>query len=93
MIKNVRDNHKKPVIIAHLSYMRFIDDLYELGADYVILPHLVASEWLSNLIEKKQYNRRTIKRLCREQKERLKLKHTLPPQDNQYDNIINNQAK
>ncbi len=93
MIKNVRDNHKKPVIIAHLSYTRFIDDLYEVGADYVILPHLVASEWLSNLIEKKQYNRRTIKRLCREQKDRLQLKHTLPQKNDQYDNIINNQIK
>lgn len=78
MIKAVREKYKRPIIIANLSYARFLDEMYEAGADYVMMPHLISGEWLGDLIKKGKCDRLTMKKLFKSQKEQLKLKYTLP---------------
>lgn len=77
MIKYVRDNFPKPIIIGTLSYIRFLDEMYEAGADYVMMPHLIAGDWLANVLKEEEWNRRTMKRLSREQRGQMLLKHGL----------------
>ena len=77
MIKHVRENHSKPIIIGTLSYIRFLDEMYEAGADYVMMPHLVAGDWLADILRGEEWNRRTTKKLVRKQREQMVLKHTL----------------
>ena len=43
---------KKPVIICTLYNKKYLDRLYEAGADYVMLPHLLSGTWMSGLISK-----------------------------------------
>jgi hypothetical protein len=81
MIRVVRERHLKPVIIANLSYSRFLDEMYQAGADYVMMPHLITGSWISDILRNKRYNRNTIKKLVRNQKQEMKLLHTLPSQD------------
>jgi hypothetical protein len=77
MIKHVRENYKKPIIIGTLSYVRFLDEMYEAGADYVMMPHLIGGNWLAGILKEEAWNRRTMKKLFREQKEQMILKNNL----------------
>lgn len=78
MIKNIREKHLKPIIIANLSYSRFLDEMYDAGADYVMMPHLLSGRWISDILKKGAINRRVTKRLVSEQRSEMKLKYTLP---------------
>ena len=78
MIKNVRELHTKPIIVATLAYSRFLQEMYDAGADYVMLPHLVCGEWMDSILKEEPWNRRTMKKLIREQKDQMKLKFNLP---------------
>ncbi|MDA3839938.1 MAG: cation:proton antiporter [Patescibacteria group bacterium] len=78
MIKHVRESHSKPIIIGTLSYVRFLNEMYEAGADYVMMPHLIAGDWLANILKGEDWNRKTTKKLVRQQREQMLLKHTLP---------------
>ncbi len=51
--------------------------MYEAGADYVMMPHLVAGDWLADILRGEEWNRRTTKKLVRKQREQMVLKHTL----------------
>jgi len=79
MIKHVRESYPKPIIIGNLSYARFLDEMYEAGADYVMMPHLIGGEWISKILNEEIINRRTMRRLVREQKSQLILRHTINP--------------
>ncbi|MDD5086803.1 MAG: cation:proton antiporter [Candidatus Nanoarchaeia archaeon] len=48
----------KPIVILTGRQIRDALDLYELGADYVILPHFLGGEFTSRLIEKAKMNRK-----------------------------------
>lgn len=78
MIKNVREKYPEPIIIANLSYSKFLKEMYEAGADYIMMPHLITGEWLSNVIKKTSCNRRVMKKLAREQAEQMVLRFNLP---------------
>ncbi len=77
MIKMVREKHPKPIIIANLSYGRFLNEMYDAGADYVMMPHLISGVWMSNILKKGDCNRRAMKKLAKEQKEQMELKYVL----------------
>ncbi len=77
MIKKVREHHKKPIIISNLSYSRFLNEMYDAGADYVMIPHLIGGEWISNILKNNSWNRTIMKKLVREQKKQTILKYTL----------------
>jgi Kef-type K+ transport system membrane component KefB len=78
MIKNIREMHTKPIIVATLAYSRFLEEMYEAGADYIMLPHLICGDWMDNVLKNEAWNRHTMKKLIREQKEQRKLKFNLP---------------
>ena len=78
MIRNVREMHSKPIIIATLSYSRFLQEMYDAGADYVMMPHLICGNWMDKILKNEAWNRRTMKKLIREQSEQRKLKFNLP---------------
>jgi len=73
LIKHVRERYAEPIIIANLSYNRFSEEMYAAGADYIMMPHLMAGEWLGNLLKSGKLTRSAIKKLVIAQKESLKL--------------------
>jgi Kef-type K+ transport system membrane component KefB len=76
LIKHVRDKSKKPYIIANLYENKYLEDLYEAGADYVMMPHLLGGSWVSNVIKNDPWTKRTFSRLRKDQKEEMKLRFT-----------------
>jgi len=58
LINYFRAKHKNITIIATLYNKRHLNNLYEAGADYVMLPHLLSGTWMANLITKGMLNRK-----------------------------------
>ncbi|RLC38070.1 hypothetical protein DRH27_03175 [Candidatus Falkowbacteria bacterium] len=81
LIKQVRKFNKKTLIIANLSHMKFLDDMYKAGADYIMMPHLVTGQWMADILKKNNWNRDMFKKLTQAQKQEMKLRFTLgsPP--------------
>lgn len=77
LIKHVRLNNEKAIVIANLSHSALLHDLYSLGADFVIMPHLVSGQWMADVLKNQPWNRTTFNKLCRDQKEEMRLRFTL----------------
>ncbi|MBI5222151.1 MAG: cation:proton antiporter [Candidatus Magasanikbacteria bacterium] len=77
MIQYVRKLSDKPIIIASLFHSFYLEDLYEAGANYVMMPHLLGGQWMSEILRGKPWSRETFKKLRQEQREELKLRYTV----------------
>ena len=77
MIKYVRKLSDKPIIIANLFHNFYLEDLYEAGANYVMMPHLLGGQWISEVLRGKPVSKETFKKLRQEQREELKLRYTV----------------
>ena len=76
LIQQIKKRNKKAFVIANLYHNTHLDDLYEAGADYVMMPHLLQGRWIADVIHNQAWRRTTFKKLRKEQKEAMKLKHT-----------------
>jgi Kef-type K+ transport system membrane component KefB len=52
LINFVRQVNPKAILIASLYHKKYLEALYEAGADYVILPHLLGGSWAAEIIAK-----------------------------------------
>jgi Kef-type K+ transport system membrane component KefB len=77
LIKHVRLTNEDILIISNLSHLKFMDDLYDAGADYIMMPHLLSGLWMANILKNNSWNRETFKELTKTQKQELRLKFTL----------------
>lgn len=77
LITYVRRINDKAIIIANLYQNHFLDDLYEVGASYVMMPHLLGGQWVSEVLKFHPWNLKTFKILREEQKEEMKLRYTM----------------
>jgi len=48
----VRSRNKKAIIIASLYNKKYSERLYQAGADYILLPHILSGAWLAEIIQK-----------------------------------------
>ena len=82
LINKLRRKNKDAIVIVTARQISEAFELYNLGADYVILPHFLGGEHTAELIEraktnKKIYEKEKLKQI-KELKERLKEKHEHP---------------
>lgn len=76
MIKYVRKLSDKPIIIANLFHNFHLEDLYEAGANYVMMPHLLGGQWMSEVLRRHSWTTATFKDLRQKQREELRLRYT-----------------
>ncbi len=76
MIQYVRKHNKKAVVVANLYHNTYLDDLYEAGANYVMMPHLLGGQWISDVLKDHPWTKHTFKDLKKEQKDEMKLRFT-----------------
>ncbi|HAT04050.1 MAG TPA: hypothetical protein DCS29_04760 [Candidatus Magasanikbacteria bacterium] len=76
MIQHIRKTNKKCIVIANLYHNTHLDDLYEEGADYIMMPHLLGGQWISEILKEHPWTQKTFKDLRREQREEMKLRFT-----------------
>jgi Kef-type K+ transport system membrane component KefB len=81
MVRHVRKLSQKPIIVANLYHNIHLDDLYEAGADYIMMPHLLGGQWITEVLRNHAWTRRTFKKLKREQKGEMKLRFTADTYD------------
>ncbi|MFH1946654.1 MAG: cation:proton antiporter [Candidatus Magasanikbacteria bacterium] len=81
MINHIRSLSKKTVIICNLYHNNFLDDLYEAGADYIMMPHLLGGQWIAEVLKDSPWTKRTFKNLKKEQKEEMKMRFTMGAHD------------
>lgn len=77
LIKYVRGRNRNSLVLANLSHKGYLEEMYEAGADYILMPHLQAGIWLAEILKKNSWDRRTFKKLTNMQKRELQLKFTL----------------
>jgi Kef-type K+ transport system membrane component KefB len=79
LLEQAGKHHTKPLIIVTSHNIDDALEYYKLGADYVILPHLLGGEFVGDLIS--QYEEKSLKHLVKQRAEEVKLlrarKHAL----------------
>ncbi len=74
LISHVKQNNSKTHIIANLYHTDHLDELYHMGADYVMMPHLLGGQWIANILKEHKWNKTTFKKIRQEQKQEMKLR-------------------
>jgi len=77
LIKHIRLTNENTIIVANLSHLQSLDALYDTGADYIMMPHLMSGMWMADLLRNNNWDRKTFRKLTNLQREELKLKYTL----------------
>lgn len=67
LIKFVRKVNPKAIMIASLYHKKHLEALYDAGADYVILPHLLGGAWAAEVVNSGKLGRRAIWQKYRQQ--------------------------
>jgi len=71
-ISYLKARYKKLIIISTLYDKKYLDKVYEAGADYVMLPHLISGTWMAHLITKGVLSRKkSWESLCKIQEHEL----------------------
>lgn len=76
LVHHVRRQSEEPIIICHLQHVRHLEDLYNAGADYVVLTHLLGGQWIAERLPH-TLTHRNLAALRREQERELRLRHAL----------------
>ena len=76
-IQNIRMRSDKPYIIANLYHSDHLEDLYQGGANYVMMPHLLGGQWMSEVLKKRQWTNALFVKLKKEQHEEMKIRFTM----------------
>ena len=78
LIKNIRGRSDAPHIIANLYEVKYLDDLYESGANYVMMPHLLGGSWVADVLKNKPWTKHTFKELQKVQRQEMKMRSQSP---------------
>lgn len=77
LIKHIRLVNGQAIVIANLAHMQFLDELYRVGADYIMMPHLLSGMWLADVLKDHNWSREKFRKLTEAQRLELKLRFTL----------------
>lgn len=77
LIKHIRLINEKAIVIANLAHMQFLEELYKVGADYIMMPHLLSGMWLADVLKDHNWSREKFKKLTEAQKIELQLRFTM----------------
>lgn len=71
IINHVRQSRSETFIVANAYQYEEIKELYEAGADYVMMPHLVGGNWISDILVKDKWSKESFTALRSEQESML----------------------
>ena len=71
LINHVRKINSKIIILANAYHYDNSRALYAVGADYVMMPHLLGADWISGMLNKKRLTRKYFSELKTEQIENI----------------------
>ena len=68
IINHLRQSGSETLIVGNAQQYDELRALYQAGADFVMMPHLVGGDWIANILTKQQWSRETFKGLRAEQR-------------------------
>lgn len=71
VISHIKQSRSNAFIIANAYQYEEIKELYEAGADYVMMPHLVGGNWISDILVKDKWSKESFTTLRSEQESML----------------------
>lgn len=71
IISHIKQSRSDAFIIANAYQYEEIEQLYEAGADYVMMPHLVGGNWISDILVKDEWSKESFTALRSEQESML----------------------
>ncbi len=72
LISHLKKLNKNIIVIVSAYYLFEREDLYNIGADYVMLPHYIGAKWISEIIKSTPWTKENFKKIAKnEQKENL----------------------
>ncbi|HOX60733.1 MAG TPA: cation:proton antiporter [Candidatus Magasanikbacteria bacterium] len=77
MIQHIRRAGSKASIVVNCNHSHDLDDLYDAGADYAMMPHLLGGEWISDEIIGVKWTKSKFKALREEQAEEMRWRHSM----------------
>jgi Kef-type K+ transport system membrane component KefB len=77
LIKYIRTVNSKSLIITSLTHTNYLDEIYDCGANYTIIPHLISGQWIGDILKEKQWSKRTFTALRAEQRKEMRLRFNL----------------
>ncbi|OGM94260.1 hypothetical protein A2524_01135 [Candidatus Wolfebacteria bacterium RIFOXYD12_FULL_48_21] len=69
LINHIRKSNGTTLIIANAAQYADMDILYEAGADYVMMPHLLGGNWIADVVRTKRWTAKTFSELKKDQQE------------------------
>lgn len=76
LITYIRQVNAKVHIIANLYHNNHLSELYQAGADYVMMPHLLGGQWIAEILKNHPWSKTTFKMIREAQKEEMQLRFT-----------------
>lgn len=76
LITHIKKYKRHPKIIANLYRSKYVDVLYDAGADYVMMPHLLGGAWISRELRDKPWTKKLFRELKKEQRQEMHLRTT-----------------
>lgn len=77
LLKEIKQQNPKAKTILNLYHSDNLKELYEAGADFVMMPHLLGGAWLSELLTNhKRLTKTMFKDLRKDQKKEMELRYT-----------------
>jgi Kef-type K+ transport system membrane component KefB len=76
LVSYIRRQSPKTCIIATLYDMDRAQELYRAGASFVMMPHLLGGQWISEVLLKKPWTARTFSHLRKHQDNEMKMRHS-----------------
>lgn len=74
LVNHIRTRSKDPFVIVTLYHLASLHHLYKVGANYVMMPHLLGGSWLSELLMKKnKFSGTLFKKLQKEQEKEMEV--------------------
>jgi Kef-type K+ transport system membrane component KefB len=68
LISFVKREGENPIIVSNLHHYKHAEDLYAIGVDYVIMPHLLGGQWIEKMVRNKKWeDKLTFKKLRKNQ--------------------------
>jgi len=67
LISFAKKENPKITIVSNLHHYKHAEDLYDIGADYVIMPHLLAGQLMEKVIKNGTWKKSNLKKLRLEQ--------------------------
>ena len=75
-LKIISQNHcfDRQMIFRNLYKVNHLEEHYEAGANYVMMPHLMGGHWMANMLINEAWTKKTFDTLKQEQRKEMKIR-------------------